>query len=156
MSKSPKPAYGPPQKRRDYLVGRGRPPVHSRFQQGRSGNPSGRPRGRQNISTIVGKMARKMMTITEGGRRRRVPRYEALQLVLWNKALKGDYKAAIALHQFMRDAGMLRAEVEDVHPVTSQEDQQNIQDYFAKASTTLRRRGRRQKSDKRSRKDPQK
>jgi hypothetical protein len=30
--------------KRDYKVGRGRPPLHTRFKKGWSGNPGGRPR----------------------------------------------------------------------------------------------------------------
>ena len=29
----------------EYAVGRGRPPLHSRFKKGQSGNPNGRPAG---------------------------------------------------------------------------------------------------------------
>lgn len=33
----------------DYEIGRGRPPLHSRFKPGESGNPSGRPKRRRSF-----------------------------------------------------------------------------------------------------------
>lgn len=34
-------------------VGYGNPPLHTRFKPGQSGNPSGRPRGSKNTSTLI-------------------------------------------------------------------------------------------------------
>jgi hypothetical protein len=76
------------------------------------------------------------MIITEAGRPRRVPRYVALQLIQWAKALKGDHKAFMAIHQSMRDAGLLRAEVEVAPPVISQDDQLIIEDYLTRIGIT--------------------
>jgi hypothetical protein len=39
----------------DYPVGYGRPPRQTRFRKGQSGNPVGRPRGAQNLATLIGK-----------------------------------------------------------------------------------------------------
>ena len=51
-------------------VGYGRPPTHSRFQPGRSGNPRGRPPGVKSLSDIVRKIVRQKVTVTENGRGR--------------------------------------------------------------------------------------
>ena len=66
-----------------------------------------------------------------------MPRYTALNLILWGKALKGDHKAFMAIHQSMRDAGLLRAEVEVEQPAFSQDDQLIIHDYIARIGATL-------------------
>ena len=36
---------------RDYEVGKGKPPKHTRFEDGVSGNPHGRPPGVRNVAT---------------------------------------------------------------------------------------------------------
>jgi Family of unknown function (DUF5681) len=38
---------------KDYKVGYGRPPEHSRFKRGQSGNPRGRPRKHRNFRTVL-------------------------------------------------------------------------------------------------------
>ena len=44
-----------------YAVGYGRPPKHTRFKPGTSGNPRGRPKSAQGLNTL----ARKVMTLVE-------------------------------------------------------------------------------------------
>ena len=48
-SRSPIPDDGA----RDYKVGYKKPPLHSRFKKGQSGNPRGRPRGAKNFSSVL-------------------------------------------------------------------------------------------------------
>lgn len=78
---------------KDSQVGYGRPPEHSRFAKGRSGNPLGRPKGSKNIATVLNETLRQKITITENGRRRTVTKLEAAMSQLTQKALSGDLKA---------------------------------------------------------------
>jgi hypothetical protein len=48
MSDDRKIRLEPPSTHLDYEVGYGKPPVATRFEHGRSGNPRGRPRGARN------------------------------------------------------------------------------------------------------------
>ena len=76
-------------------VGYGKPPLSTRFQKGRSGNPRGRPKNRRReipYDHILGQM----VTIREDGRTRRVTAAEAFILQLTRKGLQGDSAAARA------------------------------------------------------------
>lgn len=81
----------------DYEVGYGRPPSHTRFQKGRSGNPKGRPKGARNFGTELQEALGQTVLVREGGVARRVTRRGAVVLSLLAKALKGDVRAAALL-----------------------------------------------------------
>src|SRR5215204_1766862 len=54
----------------DYDVGYKKPPVHTRFRKGRSGNPRGRPKGSANYLTTLRRVLAQKVTITELGNTR--------------------------------------------------------------------------------------
>ena len=49
-------------------VGYGKPPKHTRFKKGQSGNPKGRPKGTCNFKTDVQAMLKSPVKITNNGR----------------------------------------------------------------------------------------
>lgn len=73
-------------------VGYRRPPTHSRFRKGQSGNPSGRRKG-SGIRSALEKVLDRKVTVTVDGERRKVPLTEALVLQLAQKALAGDARS---------------------------------------------------------------
>lgn len=87
-----------------YEVGFGRPPRHSQFQKGRSGNPSGRPRGSKNAATLLDEALKERVIVSENGGRRSVTKLEAIMKQLVNKAAQGDHRATQLLlaHQIPR------------------------------------------------------
>jgi Family of unknown function (DUF5681) len=89
MSEDPKPS----KPAGGYTIGRGRPPVESRFQPGRSGNPSGRPKGKKSISRALAESLAGSVTFQEGGRQRKMPMLEFIVRRLVNDAARGDLRA---------------------------------------------------------------
>jgi Family of unknown function (DUF5681) len=77
----------------DYEIGYGRPPRHTRFRQGRSGNPKGRPRHARNLLTDLREVLQQRITVREGGTERRISRQQAVAMRLLDKALKGQLGA---------------------------------------------------------------
>lgn len=77
----------------NYTVGWGRPPVHSRWQPGQSGNPKGRPRGRKNLATVFNEALGQRLEIQEKGGLRTITVREAIVRRVVNEALKGNLKA---------------------------------------------------------------
>src|SRR5215203_1439394 len=77
----------------DYDVGYKKPPAHTRFRKGRSGNPRGRPKGSANYLTVLRRVLAQKVTISEGGNTRKIPKLEAAMTQLLNKAALGDTRA---------------------------------------------------------------
>src|SRR5271165_7179085 len=71
-------------------VGYGKPPRHSRFQPGRSGNPKGRPRGSKNLAAVVLREARKRVRVSGPDGTRTATKVEASVMQLANQSAKGD------------------------------------------------------------------
>jgi hypothetical protein len=68
----------PPDDERDYEVGYGKPPRHTRFELGRSGNPRGRPGGSKNMSTLLSEALKEPVIVVENGRRRKIAKRQAI------------------------------------------------------------------------------
>ena len=64
-------------------------PNDGKFQKGKSGNPSGRPKGARNMKTLVARELSSPITISEDGKKKRVRRSEALVKSMVNDALRG-------------------------------------------------------------------
>jgi Family of unknown function (DUF5681) len=78
----------------EFRVGYQKPPRHSRFKPGQSGNPTGRPK--KKATTFAELFARELnrpVTLTIGGKRRRIPILQAIAKQYMNMAVKGDHKA---------------------------------------------------------------
>lgn len=86
----------------DYQVGYGKPPTHTRFKKGESGNPKGRPKGSKNVATLLEKELKQRVVVTENGRRRSITKQEAMLKHLVNKAVSGDRRLMQLLLDEMR------------------------------------------------------
>jgi hypothetical protein len=81
------------QRRGNYEVGKGRPPLSTRWKPGQSGNPKGRPKGARNLVTIFYEALKQRLEIQERGKVRQITALEAIVKKLINEALKGNLKA---------------------------------------------------------------
>ena len=81
------------QPERDYPIGYGKPPEHTRFKKGQSGNPKGRPRRAKTTGTILRETLKEKVTVTENGKRREINKLELILKQTVNDPAKGDARA---------------------------------------------------------------
>ena len=88
--------------KRDYQVGRGKPPVHTRFKKGQSGNPRG-PRPK-NLPALLVEALNEKVVVTIDGERREITKREAVVTQLVNKSAAADLRATKMLVDMLNDA----------------------------------------------------
>jgi Family of unknown function (DUF5681) len=80
---------------RDYEVGDRRPPKHSQFKPGVSGNPKGRPKGSVNLRTRIARQLRQTVPVTRHGRQVKMLKADLIAHQIVDAAAKGNLKAAL-------------------------------------------------------------
>jgi hypothetical protein len=82
-----------------YDVGYGKPPLHTRFRKGQSGNPAGRPRRRTDLASLL---TRALDRPTEAEGRNAGTQREAIIAALVEKSASGDLRATKLVLDLMR------------------------------------------------------
>ena len=79
-----------------YAVGHGKPPKHTQFKPGQSGNPKGKPKGKLPTMTLISKQLEAKLTVTIAGQPKQMTRREALitalirDFVMHYRAMRGQ------------------------------------------------------------------
>ena len=84
-------------------VGYMNPPEHTRFKKGKSGNPRGRPRKREDLNTVLQRVLNRKVGVKDNDRK--MPIKDALIWKLRELVLDGDKQALVLQRQILTDAG---------------------------------------------------
>ena len=87
---------------KDTKVGYGRPPIHSQFKPGQSGNPKGRPKGSRSLASVVRAAMTERVTIVQNGKRKSVSKLDAAMMQAANQAAGGDHRAVRMVVDLLR------------------------------------------------------
>ncbi len=109
------------------LLGTGykRPPQHSRFKKGQSGNPKGRPKGgdalgigQRSATALTLKEAERMITVREGDKIHQIPAIEAVHRAQYASATKGSaYAQKHIIESYQRAERARRQEIQENNEV---------------------------------------
>lgn len=88
-------------------VGYMSPPKHTRFKKGKSGNPRGRPKKKDDVFTLLQRVLKRKVRVT--GADRQMPIREALIRKLRELALSGDPRAINLQRRILDQAGVNEA-----------------------------------------------
>ncbi len=80
--------------KKSYEVGNRKPPRHTQFPKGTSGNPAGRPIGSKNLKTDLVEELGERVAVTENGKPLKLSKQRLMIKALMGKAIKGDPRSA--------------------------------------------------------------
>lgn len=87
----------------DEPVGYGRPPRHSRFKPGKSGNPAGRPRGVGSLKSDLADELSQKVQVRENGRTMVLSKQRLAVKALVTKSINGHVPASRTLFELVRE-----------------------------------------------------
>ena len=80
-------------------VGYKKPPAHSQFKKGQSGNPSGRPRRELTVAQMFAQEFQSSVLIMQNGRRLRTNKLRLVFKRVINQAIAGDVRHFVSITQ---------------------------------------------------------
>jgi hypothetical protein len=116
-------------------VGYRRPPAHTRFRPGQTGNPKGRIKGTANLRTDLREELSELIHIREGDRDLKVSKQRAMLKALVAKALRGDARAANVVLGLVWKLFEPEAETEPI-PSLTDDDQAILERFLARRMST--------------------
>lgn len=122
----------------NYKVGFCKPPVHTRFKPGQSGNPKGRPKGAMDTHRLIDAILNKKVAATIDGVPIRISKRQAMLMRLANNATSGDINSLRLLmpHLLQIDAkkeARARAKAENM----SRSDREILDEYLSKGDNNV-------------------
>ncbi|MXO61344.1 hypothetical protein GRI89_17510 [Altererythrobacter salegens] len=88
----------------EYDVGYCKPPHHSQFKPGQSGNPKGRPKAAKGLNSIVRETLTKKVTVRTPSGTKKISRIEAVLQKTVEQAMKGNPRALAELIKLYANA----------------------------------------------------
>ena len=86
----------------DYETGYKKPPKHTQFKKGQSGNPEGRPpKAKKNKTDCLGEALNSTVKIRDGNQTRTMTKLEVIVESTINKAMQGDPKARSEVFRYL-------------------------------------------------------
>jgi hypothetical protein len=85
-------------------VGYMNPPEHTRFKKGKSGNPCGRPRKREDLNTVLHRVLNRKVRVKDNDQK--LPIRDALMWRLRDLALQGDKQAMALQRRIIDESGI--------------------------------------------------
>ncbi len=113
----------------DYKIGKGRPPRHTRWEKGTSGNPGGKKKCAVNLETTFQEAVIRPVTVAINGEKKVISALDALVMRLFDNGIKGDIKAINSILD--RIERLIKSEQKQ-DPETSEEDIEILQRVLAK------------------------
>jgi hypothetical protein len=89
--------------RQENSVGYKKPPRHSQFKPGQSGNPKGRPKKGTTFQDVIAKQLRARVPILSHGKRRKISMLEAIIRQNLSRAANGDMKALAIIFKYLTE-----------------------------------------------------
>jgi Family of unknown function (DUF5681) len=115
----------------EYEIGYGRPPKHTQFRKGESGNPKGRKKSSKGLNTIVREAMLQKVSVRTAQGEKRMTRAEATFAKMMEKAFSGDPRAlALVLNMYREAVPDEIGHASDTADRASASDEKMIEDFF--------------------------